>query len=196
MRHAVSSMDDITRFGGEQGFDLDCFSSSSDTCEAFALATAAAGVSRWPLCSARVEVTGSDKRIAADNITDRFMSYLLSDLLSQLGAWLECAHFIAVSVSVMRRILIDHARRKRALKRSADQHAGAEADDYAGFSCEEADELIALNVALDQLQEMSPRHRHVVESRCFGGLSVEETADVLNVSPGTVKRDWATARLG
>jgi RNA polymerase sigma-70 factor, ECF subfamily len=112
----------------------------------------------------------------------------------QARDWHDRAHFIAVSVSVVRRILIDHARRKRALKRSAGEHAVAEAEDYAGFSYEQADELIALNIALDQLQETSPRQRHVVELRYFGGLSVEETAEVLNVSPITVKRDWARAR--
>jgi len=116
---------------------------------------------------------------------------LVSD---QARNWHNRAHFIGVSVSVMRRILIDHARRKHALKRGAGEHGISEADDYAGFSHEQADELIALNTALDRLQEMNSRQRQVVELRYFGGLSVEETAEVLNVSPVTVKRDWVTAR--
>ena len=116
---------------------------------------------------------------------------LVSD---QARNWHNRAHFIGVSVSVMRRILIDHARRKQALKRGAGERSASEADDYAGFTHEQADELIALNTALDRLQEMNSRQRQVVELRYFGGLSVEETAVVLNVSPVTVKRDWVTAR--
>jgi len=116
---------------------------------------------------------------------------LVSD---QARNWHNRAHFIGVSVSVMRRILIDHARRKQALKRGAGERGVSEADDYAGFTHEQADELIALNTALDRLQEMNSRQRQVVELRYFGGLSVEETAEVLNISPVTVKRDWVTAR--
>jgi RNA polymerase sigma-70 factor, ECF subfamily len=116
---------------------------------------------------------------------------LVSD---QARDWQNRAHFIGVSVSVMRRILIDHARRKRALKRGAGEEASAGARDYAGLSYEQADELIALNIALDRLEEMNSRQRQVVELRYFGGLSLEETAEVLNVSPMTVKRDWVAAR--
>lgn len=116
---------------------------------------------------------------------------LVSD---QARNWHNRAHFIGVSVSVMRRILIDHARRKQALKRGAGERGVSEADDYAGFTHEQADELIALNTALDRLREMNSRQRQVVELRYFGGLSVEETAEVLNISPVTVKRDWVTAR--
>jgi RNA polymerase sigma factor (TIGR02999 family) len=92
--------------------------------------------------------------------------------------WQNRAHFIGVSVSMMRRILIDHARRKQALKRGGGEYAVAQVEDCAGLSYEQADELIALNLALDQLQEMNPRQRQVVELRYFGGLSVEETAEV------------------
>jgi RNA polymerase sigma-70 factor, ECF subfamily len=116
---------------------------------------------------------------------------LVSD---QARNWHNRAHFIGVSVSVMRRILIDYARRRQALKRGVGECGALEAEDYAGFSYEQADELIALNSALDQLQKMNSRQHQVVELRYFGGLSVEETAEVLNVSPITVKRDWVTAR--
>jgi RNA polymerase sigma-70 factor, ECF subfamily len=112
----------------------------------------------------------------------------------QARDWQNRAHFIGVSVSVMRRILIDHARRKQALKRDGGEPVLLEAIDYAGFSYEQANELIALNLALDQLEEMNPRQRRIVELRYFGGLSIEETAEVLNVSPITVKRDWVAAR--
>lgn len=116
---------------------------------------------------------------------------LVSD---QSRDWQSRAHFIGVSVSVMKRILIDHARRKRSLKRSAEFESLATAEDYVGLSLDQAEELLALNVALDKLEEMSSRQRQVVELRYFGGLSTEETAEVLRISPITVKRDWVAAR--
>ncbi len=113
----------------------------------------------------------------------------------QARDWRSRAHFIAVSVLVMRRILIDHARRKQAQKRGGIEPALAiENEEFPGLSYEQADELVALNVALDRLDEINPRQRQIVELRYFGGLSVEETAEVLSVSPITVKRDWAAAR--
>lgn len=116
---------------------------------------------------------------------------LVSD---QARDWQGRTHFIGVAVSVMRRILIDHARRKQALKRGGAELTIADAEEYAGLSYEQADELITLSAALDRLEEMNSRQRQVVELRYFGGLSVEETAEVLNVSAVTVKRDWAAAR--
>jgi len=112
----------------------------------------------------------------------------------QARNWQNRAHFIGVSVSIMRRILIDYARRKQALKRSAGLRETAELDDCSGLSHQQADELIALNIALDRLEQMNSRQRQIVELRYFGGLSVEETADLLKISPITVKRDWAAAR--
>lgn len=112
----------------------------------------------------------------------------------QARDWQDRAHFIGVSVSVMKRILIDHARRKRALKRGSEIQSLAGVEDCAGLSFEQADELMALNIALDRLEKMSSRQRQVVELRYFGGLSTEETAEVLKVSPITVKRDWVVAR--
>jgi RNA polymerase sigma-70 factor, ECF subfamily len=112
----------------------------------------------------------------------------------QSREWQNRAHFIGVSVSVMRRILVDHARRKRAIKRGAGEQSVADVEDCAGLSFEQADELMSLNIALDRLEEMNTRQRQVVEMRYFGGLSTEETAEVLKVSPITVKRDWVAAR--
>ncbi|MBV8707564.1 MAG: sigma-70 family RNA polymerase sigma factor [Acidobacteriaceae bacterium] len=116
---------------------------------------------------------------------------LVSD---QARDWQNRAHFIGVSVSVMRRILIDHARRRQALKRDGCAHSSAQVEDCVELSYEQAEELLALNVALDRLEQMSSRQRQVVELRYFGGLSVEETAEALNISPVTVKRDWVAAR--
>lgn len=113
----------------------------------------------------------------------------------QARDWQSRAHFIGVSVMVMRRILIDHARRKQALKRGGPKvDTGREESEYPGLTHDQADELVALDIALDRLNEINPRQRQVVELRHFGGLSVEETAEVLNLSPITVKRDWAAAR--
>jgi RNA polymerase sigma-70 factor, ECF subfamily len=110
----------------------------------------------------------------------------------QARDWKNRAHFIGVTASIMRRILIDYARRRQALKRNAgaqEFEKGLEA-----LSPDRADELIALNLALDRLEKMNPRQRQVVELRYFGGLSPEETAEALDVSAVTVKRDWIAAR--
>ena len=106
--------------------------------------------------------------------------------------WQDRAHFFAVSSQVMRRILVDHARRHN-LKRGGDvQHVSLE---QAAIVGEEQDvDLVALDHALNALARIDPRKMQVVEMRFFGGLSVEETAEVLKVSPITVKRDWRAAR--
>jgi RNA polymerase sigma-70 factor, ECF subfamily len=102
----------------------------------------------------------------------------------------ECrSHFIGVAASVMRRLLIDHARRKKSEKRQAPPTDSA---DY--MTGDEAEELLALNVALDRLAKLNERYAKVVELRYFGGLSIEETAEVLQVAPMTIKRDWIAAR--
>jgi RNA polymerase sigma factor (TIGR02999 family) len=116
---------------------------------------------------------------------------LVSD---QSRNWQNRAHFVAVTAGVMRRILIDHARKRQALKRDAQLAPNEIPDEREGLSTKEAEELIALDAALNRLEVLNPRHRQVVELRYFGGLSVEETAEALNVSPITVKRDWRVAR--
>jgi RNA polymerase sigma factor (TIGR02999 family) len=112
----------------------------------------------------------------------------------QARGWQSRAHFIGVSASIMRRILIDHARRRQALRRGGLSRADVGAEHCAALSDERSEELLTLNVALDKLEEMNPRQRRVGELRYFGGLSAEETAEVLNVSPITVKRDWLVAK--
>ena len=106
--------------------------------------------------------------------------------------WRNRAHFFGVSASIMRRILIDHARRKHALKRDSESPGAAANTNWPSY--QEAEELIALNAALDRLDAMNSRQRQVVELRYFGGLSIEETAEALGVSLITVKRDWMAAR--
>ena len=116
---------------------------------------------------------------------------LVSD---QARNWRSRAHFVGVTAGIMRRILIDYARRRQALKRGTQVALIEISDEREGLSAKEAEELIALDAALNRLEVMNPRHRQVVELRYFGGLSVEETAEVLSVSPITVKRDWRVAR--
>jgi RNA polymerase sigma factor (TIGR02999 family) len=112
----------------------------------------------------------------------------------QARDWQNRAHFIGVTASIMRRILIDYARRKKALKRVGGEQDFRWQENPDALSSQEAEELIALDTALDALETMNPRQRQVVELRYFGGLSIEEAAEAMNVSPITVKRDWVAAR--
>jgi RNA polymerase sigma factor (TIGR02999 family) len=107
--------------------------------------------------------------------------------------WQHRAHFFAISAQVMRRILLDQARRRISAKRggAAPQINLDEAPDLRSGR---ARELIALDDALNALAKMDPRKARVIELRFFAGLSVEETAEVLEVSPDTVMRDWRLAR--
>jgi RNA polymerase sigma factor (TIGR02999 family) len=108
--------------------------------------------------------------------------------------WQNRAHFFAVSAQLMRRILVDFARSRHYLKRGGDapRVSLAEAFEVAG---EQDADLVALDDALQNLASVDPRKSQVVELRFFGGLSVEETAEVLQVSPDTVMRDWRLAKL-
>lgn len=109
-------------------------------------------------------------------------------------SWEGRSHFIAVAAGLMRQILIDSARRHRAAKRGR-QFEQVPLEEHRDFlSVEDSTELLALDEALQRLERMNSRQSRVVELRYFGGLSVEETAEALGVSPITVKRDWATAR--
>jgi RNA polymerase sigma factor (TIGR02999 family) len=106
--------------------------------------------------------------------------------------WQNRAHFFAVSGQLMRRILVDHARRHN-LKRGGDVlHVSLDETPMVGG--ERAADLVALDDAMNLLGKLDPRKVRVVEMRFFGGLSVEETAEVLKVSAVTVMRDWNTAK--
>jgi RNA polymerase sigma factor (TIGR02999 family) len=107
--------------------------------------------------------------------------------------WQNRAHFFAVTAQVMRHILIDHARRRRYAKHGGEMQQ-VSLDEANVMSHERADELIALDEALDELEQLDPRKSRVVELRYFGGLSLEETAEVLEVSLMTVRRDWRAAK--
>lgn len=107
--------------------------------------------------------------------------------------WQSRAHFYGAAAGVMRRILVDHARARRAQKRGGDA-PHVPLDECPAFSGAHSEELVALDAALRRLAERSPRQVRIVELRFFAGLNVEETAHVLAVSAKTVKRDWSMAR--
>ncbi len=104
--------------------------------------------------------------------------------------WQNRAQFMAVAAQIMRRILLQHARRRSAGKRTAPepekQGGGAGAGRW--------EEILAVDEALSRLSELAPQQARIAEMRYFGGLSVEEAAEALSISPRTVKRDWAVAK--
>ncbi len=108
-------------------------------------------------------------------------------------AWHDRAHFLAVSARVMRRILVDHARARLAEKRGG-QAARVTFDEALVVTDEARLDFIALDDALQALATFDERKSRVIEMRFFGGLSVEETAAVLDVSPATVMGDWRLAK--
>jgi RNA polymerase sigma factor (TIGR02999 family) len=107
-------------------------------------------------------------------------------------SWQNRAHFFGAAAQAIRRVLVDHARTRYAAKRDGDTPKGSLEE--AAAIPERAAELIALDKALNDLATIDPRKSQVVELRYFGGLSVEETAEVLRISPVTVSRDWSTAK--
>src|SRR5204863_1639440 len=113
--------------------------------------------------------------------------------------WQNRAHFFAVTAQVMRHILIDYARRRRYVKHGGEVQRIPFSEALATeavvlMSESRAAELLALNEALDELAKLDQRKSRVVELRYFGGLSLDETAEILEVSPMTVRRDWRAAK--
>lgn len=107
--------------------------------------------------------------------------------------WQNRVHFFAVAAQAMRHILVDHARSHQTQKRGGETQL-ISLEDAAIISNSRANELVALDEALQNLSVLDERKGRVVELRYFGGLSVEETAEVLKVSPQTVMRDWRFAK--
>src|ERR1044071_2587294 len=103
--------------------------------------------------------------------------------------WKSGAHLFGVAAQMMRRILVDHARARVAEKRGGDREK-ISLDRALVFSEQPSEEILAVDEALTRLSEWDPRQGRIVELMFFGGLSVDETADVVGVSPTTVKRDW------
>lgn len=116
-------------------------------------------------------------------------------LIGQRNAkWQNRAHFFAISAKLMRRILVDHARQRQAAKRGGSDQQRLSITSAETLMKQPEIDLLALNQALDELSQMDPQQGRIVELKFFGGLSIEETAEVLSISHATVERDWKMAR--
>lgn len=111
----------------------------------------------------------------------------------QNSDWQNRAHFFAVAAQVMRHLLVDHARRQQFARRGAGARH-LRLDEVAVISPTKSEEIISLHEALDRLAIFDPRKSRIVELRYFGGLSIAETAEVLEISEITVKREWMKAK--
>jgi RNA polymerase sigma-70 factor, ECF subfamily len=112
--------------------------------------------------------------------------------------WQSRAHFLGIAARVMRNILVNHALRRKRVKRGGGAPLAPleEASNLASnLPAQEAERILALDAALEKLAAMNPRHARVVECRFFGGMTIEETAAALAVSGATVERDWALLRV-
>jgi len=107
--------------------------------------------------------------------------------------WQNRAHFFGIAANLMRTILVDHARAHASAKRGGGARK-LELDEALVISRQKASEVLALDDALKQLALIDPQQSRIVELRFFGGLTVEEAAEVLHVSPATIKREWSTAK--
>jgi RNA polymerase sigma-70 factor, ECF subfamily len=107
--------------------------------------------------------------------------------------WQSRTHFFGIAAQLMRQILIDHARGQVRDKRGGVKEV-LPLDEALVFSPERSEELVKLDEALERLSKLDARQSRIVELRFFGGLSVEETAEILGISPKTVKRDWSVAK--
>ncbi|HET7618745.1 MAG TPA: sigma-70 family RNA polymerase sigma factor [Vicinamibacterales bacterium] len=108
--------------------------------------------------------------------------------------WQNRSHYLALAAQAMRRVLIDHAVARRALKRGGGRHAETLNEDAVVMVQGRAEELLDLDAALDRLRAFDERQARIVECRFYGGMTIEETAEALDVSPATIKREWSAAR--
>ena len=114
-------------------------------------------------------------------------------LVDQRNAtWQDRAHFFATASVLMRRLIVDHARRSSAQKRGGNQLVSL--DTNIDAAVDQPLEIVRLHESLEELEQLEPRQARIVELRYFGGLSIEETAAALDISPATLKRRWALAR--
>lgn len=141
---------------------------------------------------AHIQLRGEDDGHTLNTTALVHETYLRLAGIDQIQ-WKDRAHFFAVAARLMRRILIDYARAYKREKRGGSWARIPLAEDLAAPGGE-PDALLALDEALVRLERQSERLCRVVECRCFAGMSVEETAIILDTSPATVKRDWAFAR--
>ena len=151
-------------------------------------ATTVGGVPLRKLASAYLRVERKDHTLQPTALVNEAYLRLTRQ---QNVTWQNRAHFFGIAAQMMRRILVDHARKRQAAKRDASawKVATAELDDS-----DSAPELLGLDRALEELEKIDPQQAKVVELRFFAGLTVEETAEVAGISPRTVKREWRTAK--
>jgi RNA polymerase sigma factor (TIGR02999 family) len=145
------------------------------------------------------------RRIAARQLRSERPAHTLCTTALVNETWLELAklnriqwqnrsHFLALASQAMRRVLVDYAVARKRQKRGGGQAILPLEDDALAIVRERGDDLLALDEALERLTAMNERHGRIVECRFYGGMSVEETAEALGVSPATIKRDWSVAR--
>ena len=108
--------------------------------------------------------------------------------------WNSRAHFLAIAAHAMRQILVNHALKRKRIKRGGGA-VHVPLDETIALPIAEEDRILALDEALERLNELNPRHAKVVECRFFVGMTIEETATALDVSPVTIKRDWSLLRM-
>jgi RNA polymerase sigma factor (TIGR02999 family) len=150
-------------------------------------------------------VYGELKRIAARQLRRERADHTLSTTALVHEAWLELSrldrikwqnrnHYLAIAAQAMRRVLVDHAVARCAQKRGGGQAVETLDEDAVLLVDGRAEELIDLDHALERLAAIDQRQQRIVECRFFGGMSIEETAEALDLSAATVKREWALAR--
>lgn len=115
-------------------------------------------------------------------------------LVGSRGSWEDRNHFFAVAVKAMRGVLVDYARKRLAKKRGGAAARPIDLDPDALHAEHDAEEILAVHEAMDRLAGIDPRLHQIVELRFFGGLSIEESAEVLGLSDRTIKREWTKAR--
>jgi RNA polymerase sigma factor (TIGR02999 family) len=108
--------------------------------------------------------------------------------------WQNRVHFFAIAAHTMREVLLDYARRSRAAKRGGGDNQRVELDEVFSVTSGKFEEVIAIDDALERLAQIDPRQSRIVELRFFAGLNVEEAAEVMGVSPKTIKREWRSAK--
>ena len=145
------------------------------------------------------------KRIAANQLRRERPGHTLCTTALVHEAWVEISklhriqwqnrsHYLALSAQAMRRVLIDHAVARGAQKRGGGQNLEPLVHDPLGLAVARSAELLDLDAALRRLSALDEHQARIVECRFFGGMTIEETAEALNISPATVKREWALAR--
>lgn len=109
--------------------------------------------------------------------------------------WQNRAHFFGIAAHSMRQILIEYARMKNRKKRGSEFNTQIALDDAVSFANQNELDVVAVDEALSKLEELDKRQAKIVEMKFFGGMNIEEIAEVLNISPATVKREWSSAKL-